>query len=106
MRSVIFVAVALCLSGCVDPMAAPKPSPAMQRLMFACDEGDVSACQSVANDEAARRQEALALAQSMRIAPLDPAPFMRQPVQPAYYNGPWTQCMNGTRVPLGMMCPY
>ena len=106
MRYIALALMLTVLSGCVDPLSPPKPSPALQRLMFACDEGDMNACQAVASDEAARRQEALQLAQKMRIEPLDPEPFMRQTAQPVYYAGPWTTCMNGMRVPLGQFCPF
>jgi hypothetical protein len=66
----------------------------------------MNACQAVASDEAARRQEALQLAQQMRIEPLDPAAFRSKPFQPVYYAGPWITCMNGMRVPLGQLCPF
>lgn len=105
-RFCAFSIASAALAGCVET-APQKPSPALQRLMFACDEGDTEACKAVAADDAARRQEALILAQSMRTPPLDPTPFLRQPApQMVYYNGPWTQCYNGTRVPQGMLCSY
>jgi hypothetical protein len=95
---------AVLLSGCVS--SNPPPSPAMQQLMAACEQGNVSACQSLAADEAARRQEAIALAQAMRIEPMDATPFLNRPApQAVLYNGPWTYCMNGTRVPYGQYCP-
>ena len=94
------------LSGCVSPGSPPSPSDAMQRLMFACDEGDTNACQAVAADEASRRQEALIMTQNRRPNLVDPTLFIRPPAPVVgYYNRPGMICLNGAVMPPGMLCP-
>ena len=94
------------LVGCVSPASPSRPSDAMQRLMFACDEGDTAACQAVAADEASRRQEALIMWQNRRPNLVDPTPFMRQPAPVVgSYTQPGMICLNGTVMPPGALCP-
>lgn len=95
-------ALALLVQGCVE--AAPSgPSPALQKVISACDAGNLQACQTLVEMEQQNRQAALAYIPAMQTQPLNPQDFMSQ----RRFGSPAQQqvCPNGRIVPYPGYCP-
>lgn len=88
MKRVLIVA-ALFVSGCVQP--PPPPSPALQRVIAACDAGNTQACITLAELEQMERERTASVAQPVfvpRMQRLDPNDFQNDSagVRQCIYN--------------------
>lgn len=105
MKRLAIVAV-LAVAGCVD-QGPPPPSPALQKVMAACEAGNETACITVAEVEERQRSERAARQAAVpmptyQVYQMDPEPFMNRPAPTVTVRT--NQCLDGRVVLWPQSC--
>lgn len=79
MRKPVLLGALLILAACLDQEPQP-PSPEMQALMDACQDGDIDACATVERIRAENARAAAALFGQMQASRPQPQPVYQMPV--------------------------